>query len=54
VAAFRAALKEIRKDKMPLGWAKTQNSLGNTLFFSGYARPGRRGWNRPWRPIAQR
>ena len=31
VAAFRAALEEETRDRMPLNWAMTQNNLGNAL-----------------------
>jgi hypothetical protein len=31
VAAFRAALEEITRERAPLQWALTQNNLGNAL-----------------------
>ena len=31
VAAFREALKELTRDRVPLDWATTQNNLGNAL-----------------------
>lgn len=31
VAAYRAALKEQTRERVPLDWAKTQNNLGNAL-----------------------
>ncbi|MGF1641189.1 MAG: tetratricopeptide repeat protein, partial [Rhodospirillales bacterium] len=37
VAAFRAALEERTRERVPLQWAATQNNLGNAL-----ARLGRR------------
>ena len=31
VAAFRAALEEYTRERVPLDWAMTQNNLGNAL-----------------------
>ena len=31
VAAFREALKEYTRERVPLDWAMTQNNLGNAL-----------------------
>ena len=31
MAAYRAALEERRRDRVPLAWAMTQNNLGNAL-----------------------
>jgi tetratricopeptide (TPR) repeat protein len=31
VSAYRAALEEWRRDRVPLHWAMTQNNLGNAL-----------------------
>ena len=31
VAAYRAALKELTRERVPLDWAMTQNNLGNAL-----------------------
>jgi tetratricopeptide (TPR) repeat protein len=31
VAAYRAALQEITRERVPLQWAATQHELGNTL-----------------------
>jgi hypothetical protein len=31
VAAFRAALKELTRDRVPLQWAGAQNNLGSAL-----------------------
>jgi hypothetical protein len=31
VAAYRAALEEYTRERVPLGWAMTQNNLGNAL-----------------------
>ena len=31
VAAFREALKEWTRERVPLDWAMTQNNLGNAL-----------------------
>jgi tetratricopeptide (TPR) repeat protein len=31
VVAYRAALEELRRDRVPLDWAATQNNLGNAL-----------------------
>ncbi|MEP0941210.1 MAG: tetratricopeptide repeat protein [Rhizobiaceae bacterium] len=35
VAAFRAALEERTRDRVPLDWAATQNNLGNALSSHG-------------------
>ena len=35
VAAYRDALKEQTRDRVPLDWAMTQNNLGNTLWALG-------------------
>ena len=40
VAAFRAALEEYARDRVPLDWAKTQNNLGNTLAALGKRESG--------------
>ena len=42
VAAFREALKEVTRERVPLGWAMTQNNLGNALRALERARAGRR------------
>ena len=55
VAAYRAALEEWTRERVPLDWAMTQNNLGNALcdaWASG--RAGRRGWRRRSPPIARR
>jgi hypothetical protein len=31
VAAYRAALEEMTRDRVPLDWATTQNNLGHAL-----------------------
>jgi hypothetical protein len=31
VAAYRAALTELTRERVPLDWAATQNNLGNAL-----------------------
>jgi tetratricopeptide (TPR) repeat protein len=40
VAAFRAALEERTRDRVPLDWAATQNNLGNALFSLGEREAG--------------
>jgi tetratricopeptide (TPR) repeat protein len=35
VAAYRAALEERTRERVPLDWAMTQNNLGNALFTLG-------------------
>ena len=40
VAAFRDALKEYTRDRVPLGWAMTQNNLGGTLLSLGERESG--------------
>jgi len=35
VAAYRAALEERTRERVPLDWARTQNSLGNALRILG-------------------
>ena len=37
VAAYRAALEERTRDRVPLDWAMTQNNLGNALCDAGRA-----------------
>ena len=54
VAAYRGALKERTRERVPLDWAMTQNNLGTVLSPSGGARPGREDWKRRSRPIARR
>ncbi len=54
VAAYRAALEEWTRERVPLHWAMTQNNLGNALRRSGSGRAGRRGSRRRSRPIARR
>ena len=54
VAAYRAALEERTRERVPLDWAKTQINLGNALRPSANARAARRGWRRRWRPTARR
>ena len=44
MAAYRAALTERTRERVPLDWAMTQNNLGNALRAWGSARAGRRGW----------
>ena len=54
VAAYRAALEEWTRERVPLDWATTQNNLGNALRRWASGRAGRRGWRRRSRPIARR
>ena len=54
VAAYRAALEEWTRERVPLDWATTQNNLGNALRRSASGRAGRRASRRRSRPIARR
>jgi tetratricopeptide (TPR) repeat protein len=40
VAAFRAALQELTRERVPLQWAMTQNNLGTALSRLGYRESG--------------
>ena len=40
VEAFRAALLERTRERVPLSWAKTQNNLGNALLSLGKRESG--------------
>jgi predicted LPLAT superfamily acyltransferase len=40
VAAYRAALEEYTRERVPLDWATTQNNLGNTLWTLGERESG--------------
>lgn len=40
IAAYRAALQEWTRDRVPLGWAMTQNNLGAALQTLGQREPG--------------
>src|SRR5262249_1223054 len=40
VAAYRAALKEYTRERVPLDWAMTQNNLGNALSVLGARESG--------------
>ena len=52
VDAFRDALRERTRERMPLDWARTQNNLGNALLEArGNARAARRGWRRRSTPF---
>ena len=42
VAAYRAALEEYSRERVPLDWATTQNNLGTALVRSASGRAGRR------------
>ena len=54
VAAYREALKERTRERVPLDWATTQNNLGNALSRLGEREGGTAGWKKRWRPIARR
>ena len=54
VAAYRAALEEWTRERVPLDWAETQNNLGAALARSASGRAGRRGSRRRSRPFARR
>ena len=55
VEAYRAALQERTRERVPLDWAMTQNNLGNALADPRRARERHRpGWSRRWTPIARR
>ncbi|MGH6935353.1 MAG: hypothetical protein ACRED2_04060 [Methylocella sp.] len=47
VAAYRAALKEYKQERVPLDWAMTQNNLGNALLRLGERESGRPDPTRP-------
>jgi exonuclease VII small subunit len=51
VAAFREALQEFTRARVPLKWAMTQMNLGNALATLGGRESGT-GWKRPSPPIA--
>jgi tetratricopeptide (TPR) repeat protein len=40
IAAYRAALKERTRERVPLDWAQTQNNLGNTFAMLGQREGG--------------
>ena len=40
VAAYREALKELTRARVPLDWAMTQNNLGNVLYVLGERESG--------------
>ena len=46
MTAFREALQELTRERVPPDWAVAQNNLGNALRCWGYARVGRRGWRK--------
>jgi hypothetical protein len=53
VSAFREALKENTRARVPLDWAGTQMNLGVALLRLGERRAGRRGSKRPSPPFAR-
>jgi hypothetical protein len=46
VTAFREALKERPRERVPIYWARSQNNLGLALSAWGSAEAGRRSWKR--------
>jgi len=54
VAAYRAALEERTRERVPLDWAMTQNNLGNALSTLGERESGPRSSRRLSSPIARR
>ena len=54
IAAYRAALEERTRERVPLDWAATQNNLGTALCALGSARAARRVFKRRLPPIAPR
>ena len=54
VAAYREALKERTRERVPLDWATTQNSLGNALARLGERESGTARLERRSPPIARR
>jgi Tetratricopeptide repeat len=54
VAAFRSALEEWTRERVPLDWAMTQMNLGNALFRLGEHESGTGSSQRRSRPIARR
>ena len=49
VTAYRAALEEWTRERVPPDWAMTQINLGNALGGWASGRAARRGWRRRWR-----
>jgi exonuclease VII small subunit len=54
VDAYRAALEERTRERVPLDWAMTQNNLGAALGPSASGRAARRAWRRRSPPTARR
>ena len=54
VAAYRAALEERTRQRVPLEWAMTQKNLGTALLVLGGRENGTARWRRRWRRIAPR
>ena len=52
VAAYRAALQEWTRERVPLDWAMTQNNLGIALRIWASGRRAASGWRRRWRPMS--
>src|ERR1700730_14673642 len=53
VAAYREALQEDTRDRVPLRWAMIQSNLAVRFGYSASARAGRRGSKRPLPPFAR-
>ena len=49
MAAYRAALEERTRERVPLDWAQTQNNLGNALETLGERESGTAHLRRRWR-----
>ena len=54
VTAYREALLEWTRQRVPLNWATTQNNLGNALRRWGSANPAQTASKRPSTPTAKR
>src|SRR5262249_19643318 len=54
VAAFREALKEHTRERVPLNWAMTQTNLRLALTRLGEREGGRGSWKRQSWPLARR
>ena len=54
VAAYREALKEWTRERVPLEWATTQNNLGTALATLGERESGTGSSRRRSRPFARR
>ena len=54
VTAYTEALKEVTRERVPLGWAMTQNNLATPLRPWESGRAGQSALSRPWPPSPRR